>query len=168
MSTPIFWWSFAAMLVLLELLTGTVYLLMVAIGFAAGGIAAHFGLQDSSQLLIAGLVCGAATLGWHSMRTRRSEPSPEEDKSMQMDIGETVEVQAWEPNGTARVFYRGAEWNVKSSEAAPKGNHLPTGPHRIIAVRGSSLIVSYAKTSAANPGATSAADPAATSSTTSI
>jgi membrane protein implicated in regulation of membrane protease activity len=38
MSTPIFWWSLAAMLVLLELVTGTVYLLMVAIGFVAGGL----------------------------------------------------------------------------------------------------------------------------------
>ena len=160
MSTPIFWWSLAAMLVLLELVTGTVYLLMVAIGFAAGGIAAHFGVQDSSQLLIAGLVCGAATLGWHSLRTRRNEPAPGADKSMQMDIGETVEVRAWESNGTTRVMYRGAEWSVKSSETASAGNPLPTGPHRIIEVRGNTLIVS-----ATNP---SAASRVATSSTTTV
>lgn len=155
MSTPIFWWSLAAILVLLELLTGTVYLLMVAIGFAAGGIAAHFGLQDSSQLLIAGLVCGAATLGWHLLRTRRKEPASQADKNVQMDIGETVEVRAWESNGTARVMYRGAEWSVQSSERASVGNLLSTGPHRIIEVQGNTLIVAPSKTFSTAPAAAS-------------
>jgi membrane protein implicated in regulation of membrane protease activity len=155
MSTPIFWWSLAALLVLLELVTGTVYLLMVAIGFAAGGIAAHFGLQDSSQLLIAGLICGAATLGWHSLRSRRKEPAPQADKSVQMDIGETVEVRAWESNGTARVMYRGAEWSVQSSETASVGTLLSTGLHRIIEVRGNTLIVTPTKTFSAAPAETS-------------
>ena len=155
MSAPIFWWSLAAVLVLLELVTGTVYLLMVAIGFAAGGIAAHFGLQDSAQLLIAGVICGAATLGWHSLRNRQKEPAPEADKSMQMDIGETVEVRSWESNGTARIMYRGAEWSVKSSETESEGSPLPTGPHRIVEVRGNTLIVSPTKPSSTAPAATS-------------
>ena len=149
MSTPIFWWSLAAMLVLLELTTGTVYLLMVAVGFAAGAIAAHLGLGESLQLLIAALVCGAATLGWHMLRARRGEPAPEADKSMQMDIGETLEVRSWDANGTARVMYRGAEWTVQSSESASETESLraplPTGPHQIVGVRGNTLIVSPRK-----------------------
>ena len=156
MGVPVFWWSLAAVLVLLELMTGTVYLLMVALGFVAGGISAHFELQTSSQLVIAGLVSSAATLTWHALRTKRDEPAPAADKNMQMDIGETLDVQAWDANGTARVMYRGAEWSVKSSGAAFAATPLPTGAHRIIEVRGNTLVVSpLSPTSGADPACAS-------------
>ena len=39
----LFWWIGAGALVLLELMSGTFYLLMIALGFIAGGIAHLFG-----------------------------------------------------------------------------------------------------------------------------
>jgi membrane protein implicated in regulation of membrane protease activity len=142
MSTPAFWWSLSAVLVLLELLTGTVYLLMVSIGFVAGGVAAYFEMNSSAQLLVAGLVSSAATLAWHARRAKGKQTAPSADKNVQMDIGEVVEVRAWDATGSARVMYRGAEWSVKSSATA--ATPLPTGTHRIIEVRGNTLIVSPA------------------------
>lgn len=140
MSTPAFWWSLSAVLVLLELITGTVYLLMVSLGFVAGGIAAYFGLNNSAQLLIAGLVSSAATLGWYARRAKSEQTTPSADKNMQMDIGGVLEVRAWDATGSARVMYRGAAWSVKSSATAALP--IPTGMHRIIEVRGNTLIVS--------------------------
>lgn len=140
MSTPALWWSLSAVLVLMELLTGTVYLLMVSIGFVAGGVAAYFEGNNSTQLLVAGLVSSAATLAWHARRAKGEHTTPSADKNMQMDIGGVLEVRTWNEHGSARVMYRGAEWSVKSSATAT--TPLPTGTHRIIEVRGNTLIVS--------------------------
>ena len=52
----LFWWIGAGVLVLLELMSGTFYLLMVAIGFIAGGIAHLFGAGLEIELLVAALV----------------------------------------------------------------------------------------------------------------
>ncbi|HNJ45700.1 MAG TPA: NfeD family protein, partial [Ottowia sp.] len=49
------WWIAAGLLVAAELLTGTFYLLMLAIGAAAGALAAHAGLSLSAQLVAGGV-----------------------------------------------------------------------------------------------------------------
>ena len=43
------WWLATGLVVLLELFTGTFYLLMLAVGLAAGALAAHVQLWLSGQ-----------------------------------------------------------------------------------------------------------------------
>jgi len=43
MNNPTIWWLVAGALVALELTTGTFYLLMLALGAAAGAVVAHAG-----------------------------------------------------------------------------------------------------------------------------
>ena len=50
------WWLATGALVAAELATGTFYLLMVALGCAAGALAAHAGLATTPQLATAALV----------------------------------------------------------------------------------------------------------------
>ncbi|TNF61541.1 MAG: NfeD family protein, partial [Burkholderiales bacterium] len=45
MADSTLWWLMTGAAVVLELLTGTFYLLMLAIGLAAGAVAAHLGLD---------------------------------------------------------------------------------------------------------------------------
>ena len=45
------WFAAACVLVILEMATGTFYLLMIAIGAAAGGIAALSGVAGTGQCL---------------------------------------------------------------------------------------------------------------------
>ncbi|HNN34802.1 MAG TPA: NfeD family protein, partial [Ottowia sp.] len=52
------WWIAAGLLVAAELLTGTFYLLMLAIGGVAGALAAHAGLSLSAQLVAGGVTGG--------------------------------------------------------------------------------------------------------------
>lgn len=135
------WWIAAGVLVAVELATGTFYLLMLALGAAAGALAAHLALGFSAQTVVAALVGGGAVAGWHFKRAKQplSAP-PERNRDVNLDIGQAVQVEQWQADGTARVHYRGAAW---SARLAP-GNTAAPGPHVIVAVQGSELSVAPA------------------------
>ena len=138
------WWLLAGGLVAVELLTGTFYLLMLALGAAAAALAAHGGLALSLQLITAALVGGGATAAWHTQRARNPRSAPAEaNPDVNLDIGQTVQVEAWGPDGQARVNYRGAAWSVRHA-----GPGVPApGTHRIVAVHGNRFDVTPAATS---------------------
>jgi small-conductance mechanosensitive channel len=60
-----------AVAIVVELLSGTVYLLLLAAGFAAAAIAAHLGLGTITQLLVAAVVGVGAVLVWYSIQRKR-------------------------------------------------------------------------------------------------
>jgi membrane protein implicated in regulation of membrane protease activity len=123
------WWVLAAALVALELFTGTFYLLMLAVGLAAGALAAHLGLSFTGQLVTAALVGAAAVVMGHlQRRKRKGDPSVRSMRSVNLDIGETLHVDAWQADGTASVRYRGAQWTavLEQGQAAEPGNFRVT------------------------------------------
>lgn len=123
------WWLMAAALVALELFTGTFYLLMLAIGLAAGALAAHLGLSLSGQLVAAALVGAAAVVVGHlQRRKRKGDPSVRSLRSVNLDVGETLHVDNWQPDGTASVRYRGAQWTavLEQGQVAEAGNYRVT------------------------------------------
>jgi membrane protein implicated in regulation of membrane protease activity len=132
------WWVLAGTAVAVELLTGTFYLLMLAIGLVAAALAAHLGFSSNSQLVVAALIGGGAVVGWHFVRQRRPRELPAEaNRDVNLDIGETVQVTRWNPDGTTTLKYRGAQWT-----AVPAPGIVPVaGPHRIREVVGSRLVV---------------------------
>ncbi|NMD13596.1 MAG: NfeD family protein, partial [Candidatus Cloacimonetes bacterium] len=66
------WWLLTGVTVAAELMTGTFYLLMFALGLAAAAIAASLGLGVSTQLVIAAVVGGGAVVAWHLLRGKKS------------------------------------------------------------------------------------------------
>lgn len=139
MAESTIWWVLTGAAVAVELVTGTFYLLMLAIGLAAAAVAAHLGASVTVQLLVAAALSSAAILGWRRYRQGLVAGAPAEaNRDVNMDIGETVQVEAWGSDGNASVKYRGALWR-----AAPAPDYTPasTGPHRIVEVVGSQLIV---------------------------
>ncbi|MFC5499935.1 NfeD family protein [Caenimonas terrae] len=138
MADSTLWWLLAGAAVAVELLTGTFYLLMLAIGLAAAALAAHLGLSQPAQLVVAAVIGGGAVVGWHFIRLRRPREEPAQaNRDVNLDIGETVHVTRWHPDGTASVKYRGAQWT-----AVPLAGSIPVaGPHRIREVVGSRLVL---------------------------
>ncbi|AVP57669.1 NfeD family protein [Pulveribacter suum] len=132
------WWLMAGAVVVAELLTGTFYLLMLAIGLVAGALAAHAGLGTAAQVLASAIVGTATVLVAYFMRRNRpGEPSARADRSVNLDVGETVQIDAWQPDGTASVRYRGASWT-----AVHRAGITPaTGPHRVAELIGNRLLV---------------------------
>lgn len=138
MADSTIWWLLAGAAVAIELLTGTFYLLMLAIGLAAGALAAHAGLGLPLQLVVAAAVGGGAVAGWHLKRQGRPrEPDAGANPNVNLDVGETVHVTAWSPDHTATVRYRGANWTVVAAAGTP----LESGLFRVREVSGSRLVV---------------------------
>ena len=126
------WWILGAVLVGAELLTGTFYLLAVGFAFAVGGIAAILGVALPLQMVVAGIVAVAATMIAHKWRGAR-EPPP----TPSLDLGQTVRVLDWKDDGTARVNYRGTQWNAELAE----GGASRAETMYIVGTRGSTLII---------------------------
>ena len=128
-SAATLWWSAAGVAVAVELVTGTFYLLMVAIGLAAAAVAAHLGLSSSAQIVAAAVVGGGATALWHWKRASQPRSAPvRENRDANLDIGERVFVSEWAADRSARVQYRGSAWTarLRAGAAANGGEHLIT------------------------------------------
>jgi membrane protein implicated in regulation of membrane protease activity len=138
LSAPVLWWIAAGALVAIEMATGTFYLLMLALGCVAGALLAHTGASASGQWVGAALLGGGATAAWHFKRARSPRSAPaESNRDVNLDIGQTLQVLEWSPDGSARAQYRGAAWSVQY-----EGSGTPSpGEHVIVAVRGSQLRV---------------------------
>lgn len=138
MSEPILWWLLTGVIVAIELLTGTFYLLMLAVGAVAAALAAHAGATVTTQLVMAAVIGGGAVALWHWKRTRRNdEPPAQANPNVNLDIGETVQISAWNPDGTASVQYRGAHWT-----AIHRTGVIPApGAHRVSEMVGNRLLV---------------------------
>jgi len=141
------WWVAAGIAVAAEFATGTFYLLMMALGLAAGAIAAHLGLSESTQVVCAAVVGGGATALWHWRRSQQpKKPPAHEDRDVNLDIGERVQVTEWAPDGTARVNYRGSGWSARLA----KGATAKSGEHDIVAVEGNWLVLAPRKGTSSN------------------
>ena len=121
------WWVAAGLLVAVELATGTFYLLMLALGAAAAAIAAHLGFGISVQMLVAAVVGGGAVVLWHRRRGgTRPTVRASENRDVNLDIGEQIDVTEWQTDGNGSAFYRGARWSVRhvGSGAPQPGLHV--------------------------------------------
>jgi len=132
------WWIAAGVLVAAELATGTFYLLMLAVGGAAGALAAHLGLSPTGQMLAAAVVGGAAIVAWHRRRSKAPPAAPAaSNPDVNLDIGQSVQVDTWSADGLAQVQYRGATWQARFIGSPPP----QSGRHVIRAVEGSCLLL---------------------------
>jgi len=126
------WWILAAVLVGAELVTGTFYLLAVGVAFAVGGVAAILGVELPLQLVVAGVVAVGATMVAHKWRGARVPPP-----TPSLDLGQSVRVIDWKDDGTARVNYRGTQWNAElADEGASRAETM-----YIVGTRGSTLVI---------------------------
>ncbi|KTD52819.1 NfeD family protein [Legionella quateirensis] len=137
MTLYIYWFLLALILLGLEMATGTFYLLIVAIAMAVGGTFALFGMTFSAQLALAGLASFAGIVVLRRWKSKHTSDA----SALSLDIGQPVEVLTWKDDGTARVFYRGTEWNaeLETKEIGHEGGFY------IKDIRGSVLILSIRK-----------------------
>jgi membrane protein implicated in regulation of membrane protease activity len=131
------WWIGAGVLVVLELISGTFYLLMIALGCVAAAIAQLAGVTADLQFAIAAVVALAAVLLLRRSRFgRRTRKEASKNPDVNLDIGQTLSVPAWHER-RARANYRGAAWDVELAAGEPEDAQL----YEIAEMRGSCLVV---------------------------
>jgi membrane protein implicated in regulation of membrane protease activity len=140
--THYFWWILALVMVVLELVTGTFYLLVLALGCAGGALTAMLGLGISAQVITAALVSIA---GWAYLRRRQSliskkMPDSQSDRAVNLDIGESVEVSIWDAKGETKVSYRGSQW-LGSLDSPEKDAARVAGVYKIVRIEGNRLVL---------------------------
>jgi len=110
---PYLAWIIAGfVLVIIELLTGTFYLLVIGLGAFAGAAVAWAGGGVFAQAVGACVVALAGT--WLVRRWHRShQPAGAGDDLL--DLGQAVILEEWldGDSGRARVKYRGASWDAR-------------------------------------------------------
>ena len=110
MDAALLWAIVGLALVIVELLTGTFYLLMLGVAaFGAAG-AAWLGYDFPAQVAVASVIAAAGCYGVHvyreNNRTRQMPP---------IDAGMPASFETWidAPGRLARVRYRGAIWDAR-------------------------------------------------------
>ncbi|MFL9896655.1 NfeD family protein [Paraburkholderia fungorum] len=137
----LFWWIGAGVLVVLELISGTFYLLMIALGCVAAAIAHMAGAAADLQFAIAAVVALAAVLLLRRSRFgRRTRKEASKNPDVNLDIGQTLSVPAWHER-RARVNYRGAAWDVELAAGEPEDAQI----YEIVEMRGSCLVVAASR-----------------------
>jgi membrane protein implicated in regulation of membrane protease activity len=132
-----FWFGIAALFLLVEMATGTFYLLLVALGFIASGTAAYAGLSLIWQIISGLAVSLVGLVVLHRYRQAKGHVPTQSDPDVVQDIGQSVIVDAWDENGQVSVFYRGANWSARIDA----DQLVQPGEHYIQAVQGLTLIL---------------------------
>jgi membrane protein implicated in regulation of membrane protease activity len=104
-------------LVTIELLTGTFYLLVIGGGAFAGALVAWAG---GSYFVQAVGACAVALVGTALVRQWHKTHQKAGVKDNLLDLGQPVVLESWTnaAGGMARVKYRGASWDAKVSDGS--------------------------------------------------
>jgi membrane protein implicated in regulation of membrane protease activity len=120
MDHAIVWALTGLVLVIVELLTGTFYLLMLGVAVFGAALAAWLGLGFPAQTIVAVVLSAIGSYGVHvyKARNRAQQMAP-------IDAGMPASFENWLDAGErlAKVRYRGASWEarVEGLEAVEPG-----------------------------------------------
>lgn len=106
------WFVAAVAVLIIELLTGTVYLLVVSAALAGSGIA--YGLTGSTPaaVLTAALL---SALGIWFVHAKTAVRKVETDSYQDLDAGQYVEILRHTGGNCYEVFYRGTHWQAQNT-----------------------------------------------------
>ena len=110
MDHAIVWAVIGLVLVIVEVMTGTFYLLMLGVAAFGAALAAWLGLGFSAQSIVAAVVSAVGCYGVHVYRAKNSA-----QQMAPIDAGMPASFESWLDAGSrlARVRYRGASWDAR-------------------------------------------------------
>jgi membrane protein implicated in regulation of membrane protease activity len=113
MDPALIWAIVGLALVIVELLSGTFYLLMLGVAaFGAAGTA-WLGYDFAVQVIVGAVVAGVGCYAVHLYRAKNQA-----DQMAPIDAGMPASFESWIDSGArlARVRYRGASWEAQVQE----------------------------------------------------
>lgn len=137
MTPTTIWIALAAFLAVMEMLTGTFYLLVAAFGFGAAALVAALQGGLPLQIVVSAVV---SLIGWvivYKFTPASAHKTAQTNSDVNPDIGAAVRIANVGEDGSINVTYRGSNW-----QAAVEGG--PVDLHRdyvIVRVDGAKLIL---------------------------
>ena len=120
MDAYLVWLLLGLALVIVELITGTFYLLVLGVAAFGAGAVAWAGAAFPVQVIAAGVVVGVGVYFVHAYRARNTA-----QQMAPIDAGQPANFEGWvdQAAGLARVRYRGASWEarIEAGEAPQPG-----------------------------------------------
>ena len=109
MDEDLIWVILGLTLVIVELLTGTFYLLVLGIAAFGAALAAWLGQGFPVQAIVAAVISGLGCYGVHVYRAKNAT-----QQMPNVDAGQPASFENWIDQGgrLARVSYRGASWDA--------------------------------------------------------
>lgn len=140
MQDYLIWTILGFVLIIVEMVTGTFYLLVLGVGAFAGALAAWLGAPFLVQVATGGLVSVVGTwlvFRWHAKQQKTNDPGNA------LDVGQTVTLVRWvnQADGTMRVKYRGAEWEARVKPGDLASSSLQEGAFLYILAQDGSMLV---------------------------
>jgi len=136
MEEDILWAILGLALVIVELVSGTFYLLVLGIAAFGAALAAWLGQPFGVQAVVAAVISGLGCYGVHVYRAKNAT-----EQMVHVDAGQPASFENWVDQGArlARVRYRGASWDalVEGDAAIDAGAML-----YVVTVNGNTLKVS--------------------------
>ncbi len=134
MSAWVIWWVLALILIGIEMLSGTFYLLAIAVAFIAGGLVDFLGGSFLVQFVTTGVLGSAGCFIAYYYQQANKE---KHQTQIEFDLGQRVLVLKWNDDGSARVSYRGSQWNaIAATPQTPRNKEMV-----IVRVQGSTLVL---------------------------
>lgn len=109
MDEDFLWAILGLTLVIIELLSGTFYLLVLGIAAFGAALAAWLGQGFPVQAIVAAAISGLGCYGVHVYRAKNAT-----EQMPNVDAGQPASFENWVDQGArlARVRYRGASWDA--------------------------------------------------------
>lgn len=145
MQDYLIWTIVGFALVIIELMTGTFYLLVFGVGAFAGALAAWLGAPFLGQVAAAGVLASIGAWWVHRWHAGHRKDG---DQANTLDVGQAVTVARWinPAEGMLRVNYRGVEWDARTKPGDVSASSVVVGGMMyILAQDGQCWVVGTAK-----------------------
>ena len=136
MSAYLIWLIIAIVLLAVEMMIGSIFILACVVGAASGCLVAVLGGGIAMQTLSAAIVTIVGVIIFAALNKRKKNKFESEIVDNDLDLGKDVMVSAVNTDGSATVDYRGAKWKAYTKEGM-----LEPGHYRISKVDGTRLIL---------------------------
>ena len=136
MEEDLAWAIVGLTLVIVELLTGTFYLLVLGVAAFGAALAAWLDQGFPVQAVVSGVIAAVGCYGVHLYRAKNMT-----QQMSSVDAGQPASFESWLDQGArlARVRYRGAQWDaLVDGDAVPEAGAMLY----VIATHGNTLKVS--------------------------
>lgn len=114
----VYWFIAAALVLILELFIGTIYLMVVSAALFGAGIAVWLFDNPTAGIITAAILSAVGIWWTHGWIARHRRSAREETARNDLDIGQSVQIMRHLGGGLYEVHYRGTVWQAQAENAA--------------------------------------------------